>query len=137
MFNWFKTPFLLIRFSVNTIEVINLDTKERIKRKSLEAFSDKRLVIADFLKVEKFLKTIIEELIPKRFGIQPSLKVIIQQIERNEGGISPVEIRAYQDSCEHAWAKEVYIINQETIMLENEILELFNSSSLTFIKKKN
>lgn len=64
--------------------------------------------MGDFLVAEKILLHAIRE-VHKNKIIAPSPRVIIQPMEKLEGGLTQVESRAFKELCLGAGAREVYI----------------------------
>ena len=87
-------------------------------------FSDSRIVFADFMKAEKLMKEGILKLYPKKNWFT-SFNVLMQQMERIEGGVSEVEKRAIIDSSRHgADAKHMEFIESEEDLSYSEVLEI-------------
>ena len=102
MLSFFKRVPIYIKLFENGVEIINLETGEVISRKSTEPFSNKRFIIADFNKANTFIRSVINDLLPKK-GIFPrQTKILIQQVESVEGGLSEIEKRALRDLGEMA-----------------------------------
>lgn len=113
MLSLFLRPIpLYVKVFTNRIDVIRLDNFEQIVRDAPVPFSNERIVFAHFLEAETHLRAIIDDLIGKRV-FSPHLKILIQQMERIEGGLSSVERRALVDSCEHAGAIFVKLVEHD------------------------
>jgi rod shape-determining protein MreB len=65
-------------------------------------------VIADFQSAEQMIRGMIQMISTRRGLFNPSLRMVICI----PSGITEVEKRAVRDSCEHAGAKEVYMIHE-------------------------
>jgi rod shape-determining protein MreB and related proteins len=103
----FKRPSFYIKIYFNAIEVTHLDTGETIKRSSLEKFSTKRLVIADFNIVELLVRNTIDEFEISKGIIKKAFHALVQQMEIFEDGISEIEKRAMRDIAYQAGAVKV------------------------------
>ena len=58
-----------------------------------------------------------------------SLKVVIQQLEGAEGGLSDIEKRALRDIAEMAGAKKVYIVESEQKLSIVDALTIIDDDS--------
>lgn len=75
----------------------DVESKKEIKKEAIKPFSSSRLLFADYEQGEEFLIQTIKEL----FEGEPvsSFNIILQPIEKIEGGLSSVEVRALNDSA--------------------------------------
>jgi len=110
MFSIFKRTPIYIKLSKNRIEIVNLETLEKISRESVEPFSTERLIIADFNKAEALIRNIIEDLLPRKSIFPRQTKILIQQAESVEGGLSELEKRGLRDLAEMAGGTSVTLI---------------------------
>ena len=120
----FKTDYLYVKVSTNAIEITNLTTDETISRKAVEDFSTTRVVVANFNNITNLVISMLREL-----GISTSFfstkKILIQQMEKQDGGLSDIEKRALRDVGEQAGAKFVTIIDHPNrLSTEKALLEL-------------
>jgi len=118
-------PFYVKVFT-NRMDVIRLDNNEHIVRDAPVPFSNERIVFAHFFEAETHLRAILDDLIGKRI-FTPRVKLLIQQMERIEGGLSSVERRAMVDSCEHAGAFFVKLVEQDRPLSIAEAVEVLKS----------
>ena len=119
-----KTDYLYVKVSTNAIEITNLTTDETISRKAVEDFSTHRVVVANFNNITNLVISMLREL-----GISTSFfstkKILIQQMEKQDGGLSDIEKRALRDVGEQAGAKFVTIIDHPNrLSTEKALLEL-------------
>ncbi|MBK8228255.1 MAG: rod shape-determining protein [Flavobacteriales bacterium] len=119
----FKTIPLFVRFRINRIEVTRLDDGASVAADAAPPFSNERIVLADFFVAEGLLKYLITQLIGKR-TFSPRIKMVVQQMDRAEGGLSSVERRALIDSCEHAGAFHVHVVDHQRELTMAEALNL-------------
>ena len=74
----------------------------------VNGFKHPRTLLADFTLAEETLKYCMRGLMSKTL-FAPSPVVIFQPLEMDEGGYTQVELRAFQELCERAGARKVYI----------------------------
>ena len=104
-----RTP-VYIKISANNIEVTNLSTGKTVSKTSAVAFSNSRIVIANFNVIEALLRDMLKEIIEKKiFPVQ--LKVLIQQTQEVDGELTEIEKRALRDLAELAGATHVEIVD--------------------------
>lgn len=109
LFSIFRSVPLYVKISKNNVEIINLDTGQSISKKALEPFSTNRFIIADFNKANVVISSIIKELIPNKYFLPQQRKILIQQVEPVEGGLSEIEKRALRDLGEMAAGNVILI----------------------------
>lgn len=66
--------------------------------------------MASFYNAESFIRSVIKDLVATDSFIKPPLEVVIQQMEKLEGGLSDVERRALMDLGEHVGGRRVTIV---------------------------
>lgn len=114
--------FIYIKLYENRVIVRDVNTKVTIDRKSLEPFSNTRLLLADFTIAEKFLREILNEMYGKRM-FQKALAVLIQPMEKTEGGLSEVEKVSFNDLALHIGGRYVKIeenkLNIDDVSVKN------------------
>lgn len=111
MLSIFKRTPIYIKLSKNRIEIVNLETGETISREPIEPFSTQRFIIADFNKADALIRNIINDLLPKKSIFPRQTKILIQQVENVEGGLSEIEKRALRDLGEMAGGTSVILID--------------------------
>lgn len=111
MFSIFKRSPVYIKLSKNRVEIINLETGEAISRQAVEPFSTERFIIADFNRADTLIRSVMNELFPKKGILPRQTKILIQQVESVEGGLSEIEKRALRDLGEMAGATLVILID--------------------------
>lgn len=92
------------------MRVTRLDTGAMCEGISDTGFSNARLVFADFKEAERLGHELLDSLETSTRFLKPPRVIFMQQMERIEGGLSPVELRALKDSAEHLGAHAVYIL---------------------------
>ncbi len=124
--NFLRKIPIYVKVSTDRMEAMRLDTGKIVAYDAAMPFSNSRIVFAHFIEAEDHLKSVIRELIGHR-RITPNLKIVIQQMERTEGGLSSVERRALVDSCEHAGAIFVKVVDHERPLTRDEALQALQS----------
>ena len=108
------------------MEVMRLDTGRTASWKPTVPYSNERLVLAHFVEAEDHLKSLLSELFNHK-KITQHLRVVIQQMEGTEGGLSSVERRALVDMAEHAGAINVHLVEHERELDRNEAFTIAQS----------
>lgn len=97
-------------------------------------FSHPRQLLADFHKAEKLLQCAIKTLFTDNFFGRPSPRVIVHPMEKLEGGLTLVEVRAFKELCEGAGARDVVVYTGGDFDKQNfdfdEIKKSFGSQSV-------
>jgi len=127
---WNSLP-VYIKIKHNSVEVTNLKTGETVQRTALTSFSTVRIVIGNFGKAEETIRSALEEMDPpmKFLGLyfSRSYKILIQQLEGMEGGLSDIEIRALRDLGEQSGGKKVYVLDNDIPLTNAAALSYLNS----------
>jgi hypothetical protein len=87
-------PTLYLKLSCNQMHLSHLQSGRELRLQADPGFSNPRLLVADFSAAEQLLRRAMAELLPKRFmrlSLPPHL--LIQPLERLEGGLSQIEER--------------------------------------------
>src|SRR5687768_16327933 len=116
----FKSPKIFMQVFRNRIVLVDLMTGHKITEHAVEPFSSVRQTIGNFDNANKTLKYAM-----KKLSIKKSIfatKVLIQQMEGSEGGLSQIEIRALRDIAELNGADKIYIIEHDKPMSDHEAL---------------
>jgi MreB/Mbl protein len=122
MLDFLKPASVYIKIFYNKVEITNLKTGETISRQALEPFSNKRLVVADFNVAELLIRSIVKELQLTKSFIGRSLRIIIQQMENLEDGLSETEKRVLRDLSEQAGGAFVIIVEHTRPLSSNEAI---------------
>ena len=128
MLAFFKPIPIYILFYKNRIKVYRLDNGLSIERNAVIPFSNSKILFANFTEGERFLSSLISELVPKlgRF-FSRSLIVLAHQLEMINEGLSQVEERALIDAIRHSSAVDVFVIeDEEELSIEQAIVKLNN-----------
>ena len=125
MFSLFKHIPVYIKISRNKIEVTNLHTGETLYRTASPAFSTDRLVMAHFNYAESLIRSTLKEMNFSKSLFPPVLKMLIQQVEPVEEGLTEIEKRAYRDLAEQAGAVKAYLVEHFRPLSDHDALEEF------------
>ncbi|MFT7223082.1 MAG: rod shape-determining protein MreB [Cellvibrionaceae bacterium] len=88
----------------NSVKVLGKDKGHKI----VNHFSHPRLSVNDFQLAEKVLMHAIRVLHKNKL-FAPSPRIIVQPMEKLEGGITEIEKRVFRELCLGAGAREVFI----------------------------
>ncbi|HEY9082397.1 MAG TPA: hypothetical protein VIN73_03630 [Vicingaceae bacterium] len=122
MFNFKKRKTLYIRLYTNIVFIRDVESKKELKKEAIKPFSSSRLLFADYEQGEEFLIQTIKEL----FEGEPvsSFNILIQPMEKIEGGLSSVENRALMDVAEHIGGRNIVIYDKTNLLSDNMVLEM-------------
>ena len=117
-----KSKWIYIKLTKNKVEATNLETGETISRTAITSFSSTRNIVGNFNNAYTTVLTALEELGVRRNLFGTNFKVIIQQLEGTEGGLSDIEKRALRDIGEMVGGKKILIVEHSRPMTINEAL---------------
>ncbi|MET0393812.1 MAG: hypothetical protein ABW019_11760 [Chitinophagaceae bacterium] len=120
----FKSTRLYIKLRHDTVEITNLETGQTVTQQATLPFSSAGQVVGNFQHVEKAIAAVLRELGTTR-SFWRSLKVLVQQQEGSEGGLSDIEKRALRDLGELTGARKVYLVEDERPLSVAEALSCF------------
>lgn len=123
--NLFKPIPVYIKVYRDKIEITNLATGETSSRRAIESFSNERLVVSNFNIASELIMIILKDLKIKNSFLPASLKVLIQQMEGFEGGLSDIEKRALRDLAEQAGGRSVFIATNTEALDREQALDAF------------
>lgn len=98
-------------------------------------FNHPRILFANFVNGEKLLQAIMQKLQKKRI-IKLSAAIVIQPMEKLEGGLTMIEKRSYEELALSVGAREVYIHEDTTPIPEPSLID-FDCSPHAQRKNKN
>lgn len=124
MSSLFKRIPVYARISMNRMELTRLDTLDTAGAAATVPFSNPRLVVAWFDPAYNLMRMLIKQLGLGRNVFPIGLKMVIQQTEALEGGLSDVEARALRDLGEQAGAAEVFVVEHIRTLSAEEALAL-------------
>ena len=108
MFRRFFNNTVYVRVSENRFRIRHVETRKELEVAAVPPFSHVRLLIGNFRCAVDALKDGLRRLF-KDSLFQPSPKVVIQPLERLEGGLSEVEERVFKELALSAGAREVVV----------------------------
>lgn len=127
LFYSFLSIPVYIRMYSDKVVITRLDTGRTISRTAKEKFSSSRLVIANFGFAEDAVLATLKELNGTPL-LSPALRVVIQQMEKLEGGLSQIEKRALLDLAEHMGGAMVTVLEHGTELTTAQALEVLKNS---------
>lgn len=87
-------PTLYLKLSCNQMRLTHLQSGRALHLQADPPFSNQRLLVADFAAAQQLLQRGIDEILPKRLlRLSRPPQLLIQPLERLEGGLSQVEER--------------------------------------------
>jgi hypothetical protein len=101
-------PILYLKLRCDHMHLSHLQSGRDVHIRA--PFSNSRMLVADFSAAQKLLSSAIDTLLPKRFlrlSIPPSL--LIQPLERLEGGLSQIEERILLEVGHSAGTRKVVV----------------------------
>ena len=121
--DFFKSIKLYVKLYSNKIEITNLDNEQSICKNAANNFSTSRIVVSNFHNAHMLMQEILKELgVRKRFR---TIKIVIQQMEKMEGGLSDIEKRAILDLAEQSGSIRTIILeHSNSLSIEQDKLEL-------------
>ena len=125
MFQLFKPNIIYVRVFLDSIELRHVTKEMTIKRKAINKFSSERLLIADFLNANNFIRELLDEIEGKK-TFKRALNAVIQPMEKKEGGLSQVEQRAFYDLMEQAGAVRVEIYEKDDLLTDEAVKAFFD-----------
>lgn len=109
-----------VRVYKNRFRLRHIESQKDIILNAEQPFTTERLIIGQFKNAEKTLIQGIKEVYNKKW-ITPSPKILIQQMEMNEGGLSDVEDRILKEISTVAGARAVLVWSGKELT-DNEVL---------------
>jgi hypothetical protein len=125
MFQLSKSSIVYFRIYIDYVEIRHITKDVTLKRKATNKFSSERLLIADFLSANNFIRELLDEIEGKKF-FKPSMWAVIQPMEKKEGGLSQVEERAFYDLMEQAGAVRVEIYEKGDLLSDEAVKDFFD-----------
>ncbi|AMO51077.1 hypothetical protein GA0061071_1022 [Kosakonia oryzendophytica] len=128
---------LYVQLYKNRMVVRNLNTHQHVSGQ--KAFSNQRILVADFFLAEKLLHDLIQQLIPRSFwqSLLPGmgrLEILSHALEMNEGGLSAVEERAILEmtfGASHGKCRSPQVIASPTPLSDQQVLAALSQAKKT------
>ena len=98
---------IYVKVATDRLSLRNIDTGRSIDLVAESPFSDKRMLVGNFANAEALLKRGVKEISGSWFSPSPS--VLIQPLERVDGGLNQVEQRLYRELALGAGARRVIV----------------------------
>lgn len=111
-----------LQIRTNSMTLKNIETHEEYS--STGEFSSSRLIIGDFAIAEYVLFQLIDAMkLNVRMPLTPHHRIVVQALEKNEGGLSPVEVRVLEEVVVSAFnhkVKKVVVSHDELPMPQKQ-----------------
>ncbi|MBO0154602.1 MULTISPECIES: hypothetical protein [Vibrio] len=115
----FKSTHIYYRFKKGEVQATHVESG-KVVNKTCSALAHSRTLMGDFFEIERCLKDISAELLPKTlFSLSPI--AIVQLLEASEGGYTNVEIRAFREAILGTGARRVYFPESKSVLSSSEI----------------
>jgi len=126
MINPFKKETIYIRLFENKIQLRHLDSGQTINRTCSDKFSSERLLVASCSIAIKFIRDVLSE-VQKDKLLKSSLVVLIQPMEKIEGGVSEVERMVFNDLIEQIGGKYAFVHDTQENLTDDEVRKITKS----------
>ncbi|EPW3171711.1 YjaA family stress response protein [Providencia stuartii] len=118
-----------LQLRTNSMTLKNLKTHEEYTAEG--EFSSSRLIVGDFYVAQSLLIQLIDAMkLSIRLPLTPHHRIVIQALEKNEGGLSPVEVRLLEEITVTAFnhkLKKVIVSHDELPMPQRQVEELLDN----------
>lgn len=99
---------LYLRIACNHLHLTHLESARVAILEADPPFSNQRLLVAEFSIADRMIKAAVQSLMPKRLAfLNAAPKLLIQPLERLEGGLSQVEQRILMELGMGAGARKL------------------------------
>ncbi|HBO22196.1 MAG TPA: hypothetical protein DD649_04800 [Providencia sp.] len=117
-----------LQIRTNSMTLKNVETHE--EHSVTGEFSSSRLIIGDFATAEYVLFQLIDAMkLSVRMPLTPHHRIVVQALEKNEGGLSPVEVRVLEEVVVSAFnhkVKKVVVSHDDLPMSQKQAETLLN-----------
>jgi rod shape-determining protein MreB len=118
-----KTHTIHIRLYTDRVVLRYVDRDVTLDKKSIEKFSNSRMVLANFRNAESHIRFMLDEISEGKKFRSP-IRVLIQPMEKVEDGISQVEEVSFNDLALQIGAKYAFIHRTQEVLDDQRIREL-------------
>ncbi len=122
MINLLKKIPVYIKIYNNKIEITNLVTGDTVSGLPVKKFSTDRIVISDFNIIQELIRSLLKELFLIKSFLPLQLKILMQQMEKVDGGLSELEKRGLRDLAEQAGGVYVALVDHTRKLSADEAL---------------
>ncbi|PKF48936.1 hypothetical protein [Enterovibrio nigricans] len=117
-----KSNHIYYRINKGKVQATHVESG-KVVTKICAALAHPRTLMGDFFEIEKCLKEISTELLPKTlFSLAPI--AVVQLLETSEGGYTNVEVRAFREAALGAGARRVFFPESTSMLSPSEITNL-------------
>ncbi len=121
------TPIpLYLKIYVNRMELERVDMGTKVSELGNPPFSSSRLLIAEFEPAVLLLKTLLRRAGIKATFFSPAIHIVVQAMEKTEGGLSTVEKRAFRDLAEMVGASKIRLVDNHQLLAHKQVVALLN-----------
>ncbi|MCW2257391.1 hypothetical protein M2263_003482 [Providencia alcalifaciens] len=117
-----------LQFRTDSMTLKNLETHEEYT--ATGEFSSSRLIVGDFIVAQSLLIQLIDAMkLNVRLPLTTHHRIIVQALEKNEGGLSPVEVRLLEEITVSAFnhkVKKVVVSHDHLPMPQKQAEELLD-----------
>lgn len=101
-----NTVYVRVRF--NSLRIRHIEQKKELEVTATQAFSHQRLLVGSFTNAANTLREAMRKLVGRSL-FQPSPVIVIQPLEKLEGGLTEVEERLLKEMALSAGARKVAV----------------------------
>lgn len=104
---YFNSTFY-VRIRTNGFRIRHIEKKKELELMATEPFSHERMLIGNFTKAANTLKEGLKKLVENSL-FQPSPVIVVQPLEKLEGGLTEIEERVLREMVLGVGAREVVV----------------------------
>lgn len=115
----FTTP-IYVKVYRNRLTVRSVAKGNELTLHATEPFTTSRLLVGEFVKAEALLKEALKKISSGKW-LSPSPVILIQPMEMNEGGLSPIEDRVLRELAFGAGGRKV-VVWEGKLLSDDEVI---------------